>query len=158
MLAEINILSEKFLKLKSAVESLGIEVDYILEKAKLENKNPINISKTTNRKNLIFENSEIIGLIKLVCNHYGQDYNKLMSKDKHRELVYIRQILIYLLYKNTPYSTTDIGELFKRDHATVIYSSKIVKSYIDLYEKTHTDFDDYIKRLKDISELTNLPW
>jgi len=61
----------------------------------------------------------------------------LKSKSRKRKEVYLRAILIKMIYKRTNFSLERIGSFFNRDHATVIHALKlydIVCGYSDFIE------------------------
>jgi len=60
----------------------------------------------------------------------GIGYSEMASKNRHRNTVIARQYAIYKVYEqlhHRGYTLMEIGRLFNRDHATIIYSVKTVK-------------------------------
>ncbi|GBD34550.1 Chromosomal replication initiator protein DnaA [bacterium HR35] len=73
-------------------------------------------------------------IIKTIVNHYElKEEEVLLKKIRNKNLVQIRQILIYLLREYAQLSYTSIAELLKKDHTTIIYS------YEKVVEKLKTD-------------------
>lgn len=65
---------------------------------------------------------------KIVADYYGIDVSDLLSKKRHKQLVYPRQIAMYLCRKLTDASYPQIGEQFGgRDHTTVIHANEKVE-------------------------------
>ena len=64
-------------------------------------------------------------LIKKVELYIEKD--NLLSKSRERQIVYRRHYLYYILRKYGM-KTTVIGEMFKKNHATVIHGSKTYKN------------------------------
>lgn len=58
----------------------------------------------------------------VVAETYGVTVEELKSKTKTDRVASARQIAMYLACKLTDMSLPEIGEIFKRDHATVIYA------------------------------------
>lgn len=48
---------------------------------------------------------------------------------RRREVVEPRQLAMYFLYAYTPLSMQAVGDIFKRDHATVLHAFKSIPSY-----------------------------
>ena len=66
----------------------------------------------------------------------GLPVNSLNSKTRKRQIVLARQVVLYLLRKNTSLSFSKIGEYFGADnwipdHATIIYAISQVQKAID---------------------------
>lgn len=78
------------------------------------------------------------------CNKYfGVNYDVLKDiNTRRRSVVERRQIAMYFLRRYTELSLADIGDLFKKDHATVLYSVNSIRNLMQ------TD--------KDISAITAL--
>lgn len=64
-------------------------------------------------------------IVDTVCTYFGFDFEILKRHDRHSALAKARQVLMYLLYKDTSMSYPDIGDfLGGRDHTTVMHGSK----------------------------------
>ena len=73
-------------------------------------------------------------IINIVCNELDITFEKLIAKTRERNIVITRQILIYLLYYYTSLSIEKIGKMVgDRDHSSVIFSVRKIKSYFDVY-------------------------
>jgi chromosomal replication initiator protein len=67
-------------------------------------------------------------IIKTVTEHYELKEEDIFKKTRTKHLAKARQCIIYFLREITQLSYTSIGEIFKKDHTTIIYSyEKIVK-------------------------------
>jgi len=59
----------------------------------------------------------------------------LASDKRYRPIVVARQFAMYAVYNNFTskgYSLKMVGDLFNRDHATVMYSIKTIRTYIEV--------------------------
>lgn len=76
---------------------------------------------------------DLDAVIKVICKHYPYNYNELISKNRSKDLAFVRHLTIYLMKKITDKSLRDIGRfLGGRDHATVVHAvQKIEKSLKD---------------------------
>ncbi len=63
----------------------------------------------------------------IVCKKYAIKPQCIVSMSRKKNVVYARQIIVYLLQKYTNLSTTQIGSYIGRDHSTVIHSCAVVK-------------------------------
>ena len=73
----------------------------------------------------------------------------ICSRSRKQEIVYMRQLAIYLSSKHTEQSTVQIGNrLGGRNHATVIHSINQIRNLIDTDEKTRQDIKELEIRMK----------
>lgn len=79
---------------------------------------------------------------KLVCSYFNINDELLCSSTRKQEVVYVRQIAIYLANKYTEDSHVQIGRLIGgRNHSTVIHSIKQVNNMLDTEPKTRIDIE-----------------
>ena len=76
-----------------------------------------------------------------VYSYYELD-NKVSHKYRKREYVQARQICMYLMTKYTRLSSTAIGNLFDKDHATVLHAVKVINNYLDTEKNIQNDIDN----------------
>ena len=67
-------------------------------------------------------------IIKIVFDYFGIPYETRDKKCRQRELVSARQISMFYLKQNTKLSLAQIGSMFRKDHATVVYAIKTVNN------------------------------
>jgi chromosomal replication initiator protein len=71
-------------------------------------------------------------ILKVVAEKYAVDVRDLLSRSRRNEVVFPRQLGMYLSSTLTPLSTTDIGRAFGgRDHTTVIHARDKIKGMLD---------------------------
>ena len=66
-------------------------------------------------------------IVDLVCEEYFVTEEELRSKSRYKELVEARQMAMYIISRETGITLAEIGGVFDRDHATVIYAIKKVR-------------------------------
>jgi chromosomal replication initiation ATPase DnaA len=66
-----------------------------------------------------------------VAGYFGFKLKELAVKSRKRELVVAREWIIYFLFTHTHLTLRQIGEVFSRDHTTVLHASNLIKSEID---------------------------
>lgn len=54
---------------------------------------------------------------------------------RKREIVYRRQLLMWYLCQNTKMTLFEIGQMFGKDHATVINSRRVIDDFIKFRDK-----------------------
>ncbi len=71
-------------------------------------------------------NSEISPeqMIKLIAKFFKLSVAELKSKKRNKELVFARDVVIYLLKKYTKLSLSNIGSHLARDHATILHAHR----------------------------------
>ena len=66
---------------------------------------------------------------RVIANHFSISVNDLKGKKRSQNIVYPRQLAMYICREMTEYSSTEIGEAFGgRDHSTVIYSLEKIRN------------------------------
>ena len=80
-------------------------------------------------------------VIDAVCSFYKLTRTMLMDKCRHRNIVEPRYVAMWLLRKNTTYTLSEIGLIFRKDHATVLYACKQVENWREF----DSDFNERTK-------------
>lgn len=93
-----------------------------------------------------FKDPQVI--IDTTLKHFAIPKEKATSKTRKREVVQARQVCMTFLKMHTPLSLEKIGDLFYRDHTTVMHAIQTIK---DL-----TDVDTSFR--KDIEQIYPLNW
>jgi len=89
---------------------------------------PITLEIAQQRLKSIFNSPRNVNLsmdnvIRVVAEHFGLTPNDLKGKKRTQNIVYARQLAMFIGRKMTDYSTTEIGQDFGgRDHTTVMHS------------------------------------
>ena len=102
-------------------------------------------------KDLFTDNQREItpdNIIKIVAEHFGISVSDLSSKKKSSDVVYPRQLAMYLCRTLTEAALSLIGKkLGNRDHSTVLHGYEKIQSEIDLDEKTRNDVEILKKKI-----------
>jgi chromosomal replication initiator protein len=68
----------------------------------------------------------------IVCEYFNMQSETVLSQTRKREIVQVRQIIMYLCKNNTTKSLSMIGaEMGNRDHTTVLYAWKTIRNLIE---------------------------
>lgn len=59
-----------------------------------------------------------------VCEHFGFTLPELVSKDRHKSIVFARQLAVYLCRTILGLSYPELGRAFGRDHTTMIHAAR----------------------------------
>ncbi|MCB1180812.1 MAG: ATP-binding protein [Chlamydiia bacterium] len=121
---------------------------------------PLNINTTRQYlKDLIQAEEKSIltptKIIRTVAEHYGIRLDDILSKSQTRENVLPRQIAMHLcrIRLNLPFMK--IGELFSRDHSTVISSVKVIQKGLEKKEaEISVPFNSILKILEEYTPTT----
>jgi chromosomal replication initiator protein len=85
---------------------------------------------------------------RVVCDFFKISEDVLCSSSRKQEIVYVRQLTMYLANRHTEDSHVQIGKsIGGRNHSTVIHSIKQVNNLIDTEPKTKIDIDAIEKQL-----------
>ncbi|MGL4983054.1 MAG: chromosomal replication initiator protein DnaA, partial [Treponemataceae bacterium] len=98
-------------------------------------------------------NITIEDIQKVVSNHYNISYNDLKGKGRKKNIVFPRQLAMYITREITEYSTTEIGSDFGgRDHTTVIHSCSKIEDASKLDSSLYSLIQNLIKKVKDFKK------
>ena len=84
------------------------------------------------------------GLIEDICKRYGVSIDEIRSKTRKREVVEMRHLIHWILYRlklcgaYTDYTVEKIGLRTLRHHATVLHSFNTINDWILYYPKIRT--------------------
>lgn len=70
---------------------------------------------------------------------------KILSKQRYREIVIARHFCMYFMYKCTNMTLTAIGKVFGRDHTTVMAALETVSDRVQTDERFAADFEFFQK-------------
>ncbi len=86
---------------------------------------------------------------RIVCEYFKINVEVLCSSSRKQEIVYMRQLAIYLANRHTEDSHVEIGRsIGGRNHSTVIHSIKQVNNLIDTEPQTKMDIEAIEKLMK----------
>ena len=86
-------------------------------------------------------------IINCVCNFYKVNKNEILGKRKNKEFVLPRQVAMFLILDMMTLPQVTVGNLFGRDHATVIYARDKIDKQIKTDSKLSTEVNDIRKML-----------
>ncbi len=87
-------------------------------------------------------------IITTVAKYYGVSVDEIRSKKKTDAVANARHIAIYIIRKLTDKSFKEIGNIFSRDHSTIMASCDRVNTNIKTMIKTESDIKKLIKEIK----------
>ncbi|MBQ3115914.1 MAG: chromosomal replication initiator protein DnaA [Clostridia bacterium] len=86
-------------------------------------------------------------IINCVCGFYKITKADMMSKKKNKEYAFPRQISMYLILEMMNLPKVTVANIFKRDHATVIYAGEKIAEQIKTDNKLAVEINDIRKKL-----------
>lgn len=92
--------------------------------------------------NQVTQNKLMDFILKLVQNYYDVDEDYYKRKTRRYEILFPRQVAIYLIRKNTKLSLNSIGEKFEKNHATIINAIKRISGFMQVDKKVKTQVND----------------
>ena len=87
-------------------------------------------------------------IISTVSKNFGISADDIKSKKKSENIVNARHICIYIIRKLTDLSLQSIGEIFSRDHSTIISSLNKVDINIKTKKNYEEEINSLIKKIK----------
>jgi len=89
---------------------------------------------------------------KIVASHFSISVNDLKGKKRSQNIVYPRQLAMFICREMTEYSSTEIGEAFGgRDHATVLYSLEKIRGRFVADASLDSTIDTLKRQIKDMA-------
>jgi len=151
-------LKEKF-KLSSS------DIDEINKSLRISLRIPLNSNEI---RNPIFKSRTVTSddkeIVKILAKNFNLDEKTLTGPGRHKETVFVRDLIIYLLREGQQLSFTTIGRMLgNRDHTTIIHSFKktsdllknnegLLSSYKFAIEKSKVDVGAFYKSLRKIKQ------
>ena len=87
-------------------------------------------------------------IINTVADHFNITVSDISSKKKSQDIVFPRQIAMYLCRQYTETSLQEVGQyLGKRDHTTVMHSIEKIQHELDTNESTRNTVNVIIKKI-----------
>lgn len=83
-------------------------------------------------------------VIDAICMAYGVSVNQVKSKQRQKQITFVRKVCMYVLRNKLNLSYNEIGSFFSnRDHSTVIESCKFIENEL----KKNPDVEIFIKNI-----------
>lgn len=79
----------------------------------------------------IFHNTTAKDVIDKILSMYDMDMVTMKSATRRREVVFVRHLTMYWIRRKTGASLKYIGEIFNRDHTSVIHAIQTIENYIE---------------------------
>lgn len=74
-------------------------------------------------------------IVEQTANFYSVKVDEIRKTSRRKEVVFPRQIAMYLVRKHLKYSFPVIGDIFKRDHTTILYAYNKIELMLEQQEK-----------------------
>jgi hypothetical protein len=92
---------------------------------------------------------EELKIVQIVCDFNHSEFNMVLSSSRKRSVVEIRMILICFLYYYRAYTYSDLGNMFGRDHSTIIHNTG---THEDLLDSDHLYVIKYFNTIVKLQE------
>lgn len=148
-----DVLEYIAVNVKSNIRELEGSLNKVILLSTLENKEiDIDLAKEA-LKDIVSPDAPIritpIDIVDVVCNHFNVTVEDIKSSKRNKELVYPRQIIMYLCRRETTITYKDIAKLLGgRDHSTVISGENKIIQLMNDDDNTKRTIDTIIKKLK----------
>lgn len=76
----------------------------------------------------------------LVADYFKLSLDQCRAKNRKKEIVTARQVMMALLRRHTHQSLTKIGDRYGKDHATVLHAVRTVKNRSEVYKNYRANF------------------
>lgn len=101
------------------------------------------ISKITSTKKKVID---VLYIQEVVCDYFGIERDKLLSKSRKRDIALPRQLAMYFAKEFTNHTFAKIGEeMGGKDHSTVMYACEQIKDM----SKIDKEIKKYVKEISD---------
>lgn len=68
--------------------------------------------------------------INLITDYFKTDKKKILGRDRHEQIVYVRNIIVYFIRVRTKMSLIKIGKIFGKDHSSIIHAFQTVQDQL----------------------------
>jgi chromosomal replication initiation ATPase DnaA len=96
------------------------------------------------------KNKELTEILQKVCDASGIMPHDIISKNRKRKIVIVRQLFCYITVKYFNYKLKNVGNFLIRDHSTVIHSVNAYTDYLQMRYKNETAIYEDAKNLLSI--------
>ncbi len=86
-------------------------------------------------------------IIQSVCDYFDVKIKDIFSNKRTKNISYPRQISMYLIRNMTDLSLPKIGEVFERDHSTVLHAYDKISKEIEEKEDTKNLIDSIVEKI-----------
>jgi chromosomal replication initiator protein len=118
-------------------------------KRKVVNSLPVKVIENDKRDHLTERvKLDPIDIINEAEIYYGLESSILVSKTRLSKVVTARQIAMYVIRMVTNLHLKEIGDLFNRDHSTVLYSIDTVKDLYQTDKRYREKMNDFLKSIQ----------
>lgn len=104
------------------------------------------LKEYTDKKNRTYTFSQILNH---VADYFEISPDALISKRRTKELVYARNLAMYISRNLLDYPFTLIGDKIKRDHSTVMYGVENIEKSLKTDTSVKNDYDNIIKSIQE---------
>lgn len=98
-------------------------------------------SRSLKTKNKFKPSVPVATVTNVVCNHFNTPFDKVNSDSRKHPLPYIRHIIMLFLYEFSVPSLKLAGEVFNRDHTTVMSGLQTLNDLMDTEEKVKAEVE-----------------
>jgi len=88
-------------------------------------------------------------IIETVCKYFSLQKEDLIGRKRNKEIVEPRQICIYLMWSMLTIPLSTIGQIFNRDHTTIIHARDKILEQIKTSSPTKKIINEITKLIKD---------
>jgi chromosomal replication initiator protein len=97
-------------------------------------------------------NVTIDNILRVVADYYKLSYSDLKGKKRTKNIVFPRQVAMYIAREITEYSTTELGfEFGGRDHTTVMHACQKIEESLKLDPNLDSKIQALVRSIKDVS-------
>ncbi len=91
-------------------------------------------------------------IINAVCKYFTIDKRDLTGRKRNKEIVEPRQICIYLMWSQLAIPLATIGQIFGRDHTTIIHARDKIMELVKTNKQTKKIVNDLVAELKNTQQ------
>jgi chromosomal replication initiator protein len=95
-------------------------------------------------------------VINVVSDVTGISKKDILSTSRKCQIVLARNIVMYLMNVQLMKTTEKTGAFVNRDHTTCIHAVKVMKGYIDLYNKHNVDDMGIVSKLMECESVLDI--
>ncbi len=87
-------------------------------------------------------------IVEIVCNKYNVDTDVVFERNRRNDVCFVRDICFYIFHKRLGMGSVKSGEVFGRDHSTVLHSCKKINKELLVNDSLSMFIDKVVLHIK----------
>lgn len=91
-------------------------------------------------------------VLRIISGHLGVSVDRVLSKDRHREVSIPRQIVMWFLRREYGYNLKEVAGILNVNHTSVILACRHIDGEIEIYDDMKQTIDHLRNQISSLSK------